>query len=134
QTSHLSVLPATSPVRVEEAADGIHVSVPANEQVTLIERFQPHASEPYSTQSKVHLAIAPGAQVTHYKLVLEGPFATHHSFLEAEVGPGASFYSHVFLMAGATIRNTLQVRLVGENASCVLNGLYVGGGKQVIET
>jgi Fe-S cluster assembly protein SufD len=133
-TSHLSVLPPTAPVRIEPSGEGIRVSVPANERVTLIERFQSNDAQLYSTQSRVSVSVAPGARVNHYKLVLEGPHADHQSFLEAHVERGAAFYSHVFLMAGAHIRNTLQVRLTGENAECVLNGLYVGGGKQVIET
>ena len=37
-------------------------------------------------------------------------------------------------MGGAKTRNTIQVRLARENAECVLNGLYVGRGQQVIET
>ncbi len=134
-TSHLSVLPANAPVHIEPTADGIlRVSVPANEHVAIVERFQTNNPEPYTTQSRVALSVAPGARVTHYKLVLEGTQATHHSFLEAEVGAGAAFHSHVFLMSGAHIRNTLQIHLTGENAECVLNGLYIGGGKQVIET
>jgi Fe-S cluster assembly protein SufD len=133
-TSHLSVLPNNGRVKIEPGAEGTHVSVPANHTVTLIERFSSQGAEPYTTESKVHLSLAPGARVTHYKLVLEGPQAKHHSFLEATVDRGAAFYSHVFLMAGAEIRNTLQVRLTGENAECVLNGLYVGGGKQLIDT
>lgn len=133
-TSHLSVIPESAPVKIEPGPDGIRVTVPADVHVTLVEKFQRQEKDPYSTQTRVYLSIAPGARVTHHKLVLEGFQANHQSFLEVEVGRGAAFYSHVFLMAGAHIRNTIQVHLTGENAECVLNGLYVGGGKQIIET
>ncbi len=63
----------------------------------------------------------------------EGRQAIHQSFLEVDVRKAASFDSHVFLFKGAQIRNTIQVRLSGEDASCSLNGLYVGSGQQVIE-
>ena len=119
---------------MEESGDVTRISVPANSQVTLIERFQRRDQEPYSTQTKLEVSVGEGATLTHYKLVLEGAYAEHHSSLEAEVTKGGSLYSHVFLMAGAHIRNTIQVRLTGENAACVLNGLYVGGGRQIIET
>jgi Fe-S cluster assembly protein SufD len=134
QTTHLEVLPANAPVKIEPGADGIRVSVPAGEKVALVEKFQSNNAQPYTTQTKVSLSIAPGAQVTHYKLVLEGTQATHHSFLEADVEQGASFHSHVFLMSGEKIRNTLQIHLKGENAECVLNGLYVANGHQKVET
>ena len=133
-TSFLSVIPETAPVKIEPVSDGVRVSVPANEQVTLIEQYKRNDPEAYTTQSYVQLSIAAGARVTHYKVVLEGPRATHHSFLEVEADRNSAFYSHVFLMAGSHIRNTLQVHLKGENAECVLNGLYVGRGQQVIET
>lgn len=133
-SSHLSILPANAPVKVQPEGDIIRVQVPENQSVTLIEKFESREKTPYTTQSHVVLSVAPQAKVTHYKLVLEGAQATHHSFLEVDVDRAASFSSHVFLLAGANIRNTLHVRLKGEHADCSLNGLYIGGGKQVLET
>ena len=133
-TSFLTVLPEGAPVKIEEAADILRVVVPAGEEVTLLEKYQNRNPEPYSTQTRIQLTIEPKARVTHYKVVLEGTLADHHSFLEVDAGRDAAFYSHVFLMGGAKIRNTIQVHLTGENAECVLNGLYVGRGQQVIET
>jgi len=46
----------------------------------------------------------------------------------------ASFQSHVFLLGGARVRNTIHVRLDGEGADCSLNGLYLATGEQVMET
>src|SRR5205807_1100191 len=119
---------------LESTPQGYRLSVPEGRKVLVIETYQTRKPEPYTTQTHIQLSIAPGARVTHYKLVLEGHQAAHESFLEVETGKGAAFYSHVFLMGGAKIRNTIQVRLAGENAECVLNGLYVGRGQQVIET
>jgi Fe-S cluster assembly protein SufD len=134
QTSHLSILPADASVKIEPSDGGLHVTVPENVHVALVEQFQSGSPEAYTTQSKVSVSVGAGAQVTHYKLVLEGTQATHQSFLEVNVADRAAFHSHVFLMAGARIRNTIQVHLAGEHVECVLNGLYIGGGKQVIET
>ena len=89
--------------------------------------------EPYTKMSKWEMVIAEGAKLNHYKLVHEGQEATHHSFLEVEVQKAASFQSHVFLFEGAQIRNTIHVRLTGEDAECLLEGLYVGSGSRVIE-
>ena len=134
QISTLSVLPEGAPVKIEENAGVVSVVVPEGLEVSLIEKYQSGNPAPYSTHSKIQLQVAPKARVTHYKLVLEGAHADHYSFMEVEVGRDAAFYSHVFLMGGAHIRNTIQVRLSGENGDCVLNGLYVGCNHQVIET
>jgi Fe-S cluster assembly protein SufD len=134
QTSFLSILPEGAPVKIEEAGDVLRVVVPAGQDVTLVEKYQNRNPEPYATQTRIQLTVEPKARVTHYKVVLEGTHADHHSFLEVDAGRDAAFYSHVFLMGGAKIRNTIQVHLTGENAECVLNGLYVGRGQQVIET
>jgi Fe-S cluster assembly protein SufD len=119
---------------IETTPQGYQLVVPEGRHVLLIETYQSLKPEPYTTQTHTQLTIAPGAKVTHYKLVLEGHHATHQSFLEVETARDASFYSHVFLMGGEKLRNTIQVRLTGENAECVLNGLYVARGKQIMET
>src|SRR5688572_12173454 len=108
-TSHISILPQGAPASVEEIAGGVRITVPEGKVITLVEKFQRLDPEPYTTQSRVELSIAPGARVTHYKLVLEGAHATHHSSLEVDVQKDATFYSHVFLMGGETVRNTIQV-------------------------
>src|SRR5262245_36633917 len=107
KTTSLSVLPKGAPVQVTEGPDITRVSVPAGQTVTLVEKYQNHVQEPYSTQAKIQVDIAPGSKVTHYKLVLEGRQATHQSFIEVDAGHDAAFYSHVFLMSGAKIRNTI---------------------------
>lgn len=132
--SYLCVLPENAHVKVEEREGNLHVTVPEGQDITLLEKYQSRSTEPYSTQTKTFVSIAPHARVTHYKVVLEGVQATHQSFMEVEAARDAAFYSHVFLMGGASIRNTIQVRLAGENGECVLNGLYVGRGQQKIET
>lgn len=134
KTSHLSILPAGASVHQEIKGEVLHLTVPRGQQVTLVEKFQRRDPEPYTTQSRVALQIEDGARVTHYKLVLEGQHAFHTSSIEAEVGRDAAFTSNVFLMGGEHIRNTIQVRLTGDNGECQLNGLYVGRGKQKIET
>jgi Fe-S cluster assembly protein SufD len=133
KTRNLSVLPADAPVRIEETAEGTRIHVPPGRQASLIEKFESLQADSYTTQSKLQITVAENARLTHYKLVHEGPQATHHSFLEVDVQKAASFQSHVFLFEGAQIRNTIHVRMTGEDADCLLEGLYVGSGSRVIE-
>ena len=121
-------------LKIEGAAESRTLNVPAGCQVSFIEKYESLRPEAYQTQSKLFVTLAPEAKLLHYKLVHEGVQAVHHSFLEVDVQKSASFESHVFLFEGAQIRNTIHVRLSGEDASCSLNGLYVGSGAQVIES
>ncbi len=133
-SSHFSVLPKGAPITTEEKGGVLHVHVPKYTEVTLIEKFQRRDPEPYTTMSRMAVHVEDGARVKHYKLVLEGAHADHQSSVEVMVGKDAAFYSNVFLMGGEHIRNSIQVRLAGDNGECVLNGLYVGNGKMKIET
>lgn len=120
-------------LKPEPVTEGRRLIVPSGCRATLIEKNESMRSEPYTTRSKWEIVLAEGAKLSHYKLVHEGTEATHHSFLEVDVQKAASFQSHVFLFEGAQIRNTIHVRLSGEEAECLLEGLYVGSGTRVIE-
>jgi Fe-S cluster assembly protein SufD len=120
-------------LKSEPVKDGRRLTVPEGCQATLIEKSESMRPEPYTTQSKWEIVLSTGAKLSHYKLVHEGQQATHHSYTEVDVQKAASFQSHVFLFEGAQIRNTIHVRMSGEDADCLLEGLYVGSGTRVIE-
>lgn len=130
----LSLHPADAPLTMERTSDGQRLRIPPGCSVSLVEMYQDHRAEPYTTQSHVQVVLGERSRLVHYKVVHEGPQARHQSFLEVEVGTAAYFESHVFLFNGANIRNTIQARLTGEQAECTLNGLYVARGEQVVET
>lgn len=130
----LSVLPENAPVHVRREANEICIDIPKACRASLIESYESQGPEAYATQATLRVSLAEGARLTHYKVVCEGAKADHYSFLEAHVDRSASYQSHVFLLEGSRIRNTLHVRLEGEGAECSLNGLYLGTGEQIIET
>jgi Fe-S cluster assembly protein SufD len=41
--------------------------------------------------------------------------------------------AHAVTLSGALVRNNVHISLAGEGAECVLNGLYLGEGKQHID-
>lgn len=120
-------------LKPEPVKEGRRLTIPEGCLATLIEKNESMRPEPYTTQSKWEIVLTPGSKLNHYKLVHEGPEATHHSFIEVDVQKAASFQSHVFLFEGAQIRNTIHVRMSGEDADCLLEGLYVGSSSRVIE-
>jgi Fe-S cluster assembly protein SufD len=132
--STLSILPANAPVTIEKTAGAVRIHVPAGCQASLTENYASQGDNVYTTQAKIDITLEASARLTHYKLVQEGPQAVHQSFIEAHVHKSAAFISHAFLFGGASIRNTIHVRLDGEGAECSLNGLYLGTARQIIET
>lgn len=55
------------------------------------------------------------------------------SFFEVRVAAGGTYESHLFVLGGERVRDTIQVRLSGAGAQTVLNGLYLARGDASIE-
>ena len=134
KTSQLSISPTDAPVRIDTTGEAVQIHVPSGCEASLTETYESQGHDAYTTDSKLQIVLAENARLTHYKLVQEGPKANHQSFLEVQAQKSASFESHVFMLGGARIRNTIHVRLDGEGATCSLNGLYLATGEQVMET
>lgn len=69
----------------------------------------------------------------HYRLQREGQSAFHMGMLEANLKRGARLTAHAVTLSGALVRNHVHVALNGEGAECVLNGIYLAGGKQHVD-
>lgn len=125
-----SIIPADAPVRIDRSGSGVQLHLPEGSEASLVETFKEEAG----SEARLQVSLSARSHLTHYKLVDEGAKANHYSMLEVQVGASAAFDSHVFLFGGARIRNTIHVRLDGDNASCSLNGLYLATDDQVVET
>ncbi len=75
------------------------------------------------TNAVTELIAGPGAAVEHVKLQLEGEQASHLSALQVLQDAGSSVVSHLVSLGGTLSRCETRVRLAGEGASCVLDGL-----------
>ena len=127
----VDLLPADTPATFEGAPDQLRLTVPANIELTVVETY---SSQPDTVQTRLAITVGENARLTHYKIVQPGTQGIHQSLAEVDVARGAAYRSHVFLLGGAQVRNTIHVRLNGENAECVLNGLYMASGEQKMET
>ena len=74
-----------------------------------------------------------GATVEHYKLQEESLAAFHVAAVNAKVGQDARFVSAALAFGGALARTDIDVTLNGEGAQCVLDGLYIGDGRQHLD-
>jgi len=71
--------------------------------------------------------------IEHDKLQIESAGAYHIGTAHISQGAGSNVVSNAITFGGAIVRNTMNVVLEGEGAECTLNGLSVGGGKQLID-
>lgn len=127
----VDLLPADTPATLDGTPDQLRLTVPANIELTVVETYSSQADP---VQTRLAVTLGENARLTHYKIVQPGTQGLHQSLAEVDVARGAAYHSHVFLLGGAEVRNTIHVRLNGENAECVLNGLYMAAGEQKMET
>ncbi len=88
---------------------------------------------PYLTNTVTEVVGGQDAVIIHYRLEQEADNAFHISRLQVDQERGCNYTSHTFLFGGALVRNEIN-SVLGEGAECTLNGLYVTGGKQHVDT
>jgi Fe-S cluster assembly protein SufD len=103
------------------------------------ERSESAVVERYVSTGKVltaavtEIALSPGAILEHTKLQEEGPEARHVHVLGVRQERGSRFTSHNIALGAALARTELSTVLAGEGAECVLNGLFLGRGRQHLD-
>ena len=88
---------------------------------------------PFWTNLLTSVVLGEGASLKHYRLQRENPAAMMTTATLVDVGRSARYESHAFNFGGALIRNDLRVRLSGEGADCVLNGLCLLRGEEIVD-
>jgi Fe-S cluster assembly protein SufD len=66
----------------------------------------------------------------HYRIEREDTQVFHVSTLRIQQGRSASVSSHSVLLGGALVRNNVHPVLTGEGSECLINGLFIGNGRQ----
>ena len=108
------------------------ISAAPNSRATVIETFVgPDAR--YLTNTVMEASVGEGANIEHYRLLLEGQDA-YHVGVSRVLQQKDSRFSSVAISHGAALgRNDFGVTLAGTGAECVLNGLYLTTGNQHID-
>lgn len=101
-------------------------------KLTLVQTFGGHGGEVLTT-AVTELLLDEGAVVEHDVLEAEGALASHVHTMKAFQAGNSVFRSNAVALGGAIVRNTTSSILRGEFAECVLNGLSIAGGTQLID-
>jgi Fe-S cluster assembly protein SufD len=101
--------------------------------VHIIERYISVAGRSHLTNAVTELSAGKASVVEHTRLQQEAEQAFHVAGLFIRIGGGAHVVSNNVALGSMIARTNLHVELREEGASCDLNGVYLGSGRQHID-
>jgi Fe-S cluster assembly protein SufD len=102
-------------------------------QATLIEEYISLGRGSVLSNGVTELVAGESANVVHYMIVREPEETFHISTLRIEQARSATVASHSLLLGGGLVRNNVHPVLRGEGGECLINGLFVGNGRQHLD-
>jgi Fe-S cluster assembly protein SufD len=102
-------------------------------QVAVVEEYVSLGREPLLCNSATELVARDGAVVSHYRIEREHALAFSISTLRIEQARNANVASHSVLTGGALVRNNVHPVMSGAGGECLINGLFIGNGRQHLD-
>jgi Fe-S cluster assembly protein SufD len=106
----------------------------ARSQATVVETWAGTDGATYFTNAVTEAFLEDGAVLDHYALQREGDASFHVATLGMEQGRASRFSDHSVTLGGALHRRDVNTVFGGEGGECVLNGLFVAGARQHMDT
>ena len=101
--------------------------------ISVIEDYVSIGDEAAFSNAVTELVAGQDAVVSHFLVERENLAAFNVSTLRLELARGANVSSHSILLGGGLVRNNVHPVLAGEGAECLINGLFVGAGRQHLD-
>ncbi|MBI2340218.1 MAG: Fe-S cluster assembly protein SufD [Deltaproteobacteria bacterium] len=89
---------------------------------------------PYFNNAVTGLLVGENAVIHHDKIQEEALSSFHIASLEVDQGPSSRFVSNYVSLGGSLSANRIHARLNATGCDCALNGLYLGGGSQHMDS
>jgi Fe-S cluster assembly protein SufD len=105
----------------------------AGSEAKIVESYVGVDGGTYFCNAVTELICEADSLADHYRLQREGEAAFHTGTLEANLERGSHLTAHAVTLGGSLVRNDVHVSLNGEGAECILNGLYLAGGRQHVD-
>ena len=103
-------------------------------QASIVEEYISWGREtPTFSNAATELVAGENANVVHTLIEREHLQTYNFSTLRIQQARSANVASHSLLLGGALVRNNVHPVLAGEGAECLINGLFVGSGKQLLD-
>jgi len=102
-------------------------------QLAVVEDYVSLGTAVAFCNTATELIAADSAVVSHYMLEREDTQAFNISTLRLQQGRSANVATHSVLLGGGLVRNNVHPVLAGEGAECLINGLFIGQGRQHLD-
>ncbi len=102
-------------------------------QLTVLESYVSFGSHRSCTNTATELVIEEGAMVEHCKFQDENLDSFHCAALHVHLDRGSDFIHHSIAAGARLARNNIRTHLAGEGVNCILNGLYLAKGDQLVD-
>jgi Fe-S cluster assembly protein SufD len=106
----------------------------ARSQAAVVETWAGADGSAYFTNAVSEAVVEDGAVLDHYALQREGGAALHVSALAARQGRASRFSDQSVTLGGALHRRDVDSVFAAPGGECELNGLFVAGGRQHMDT
>jgi Fe-S cluster assembly protein SufD len=104
-----------------------------NSQATIVEDYVSLGGGQAFSNVVTELVAGHHSVVSHYMIEREHTGAFNVSTLRIQQGRTADVSSHSVLLGGALVRNNVHPVLAGEGGECLINGLFIGNGRQHLD-
>ena len=102
-------------------------------QATIVEEYASLGVSVVLCNSVTELIAGGNTTISHYMIEGEHTEAFNVSTLRIQQGRSANVASHSLLLGGGLVRNNVHPVLAGEGGECLINGLFVGAGRQHLD-
>jgi Fe-S cluster assembly protein SufD len=102
-------------------------------QATIVEDYVSVGESTAFCNTATELVAGENAIVSHYMIEREHRQAFNVSTLRLQQGRNANVSSHSVLLGGGLVRNNVHPVLAGEGGECLINGLFIGNGRQHLD-
>ena len=109
------------------------ITVGRHSRLTVVESYVSLSHGPYLTDTVVEIVAGEGAEIDHFRYLMESPDAFHIGTTRVNLGPDSTFKSTSFARGARLARNDISVLLDAPGSSCYLKGLYFTSGTQHID-
>ncbi len=102
-------------------------------QATIVEDYVSLGESTALCNTATELFAGDHSVISHYMIEREHVQSFNVSTLRIQQGRDADVASHSLLIGGALVRNNVHPVLAGEGGECLINGLFVGSGRQHLD-
>ena len=99
----------------------------------IVETYVGLAKNTYLTNTVTEITLGENSVVEHDKFQVEGIGAYHIGTTHLQMSSASRYSSNAISLGGSIVRNNIVARFDAEGAECILNGLSLGRGTQVID-